>query len=347
VRLRDVSRDCGQKIPDKRFTYIDVSAIDDANGAIAHPTILEPDEAPSRARKLVQLGTIIYSTVRPYLLNIAVIEETIEPETIAKLRQSILQLAVQGKLVPQDPTDEPASVLLTKIKAEKERLVKEKGVGRGGSRTAQATQVSPDEVPYELPQGWKWARVGETAEQYVDCPHATPHYTGHGYICLRAPNIVASNLLLQEVRYVSPEEYKTRIQRLKPRKNDLIYIREGGRLGIAGLITSDESFCLGQRLMLLRFVHTETAYYVSHFLNAPLTYAKFVGKILGGASPHVNVRDVVAHPIPLPPLAEQHRIVAKVDQLIAFCDDLEARLTKTQAKAEKLTAATVQGLLAA
>lgn len=258
-----------------------------------------------------------------------------------QLRQAVLQEAIEGKLTAEwrkqfplvkgDPKYD-ASALLAQIKTEKARLVKEGKIRKEKLLPA----ITNADVPFELPEGWEWCRLGEVSEQYVDCPHATPHYTSDGYICLRAPNIVEGKLLFKEIRYVSADEFEKRIQRLRPRRNDLVYIREGGRLGIAGIIDSDDSVCLGQRLMLVRFFESTTAILMANALNSPQAFKGIVGKTIGAASPHVNVRDVIAYPVPLPPLAEQQAIVARVESLMAVIDELVKQVAERKEQAQLL-----------
>ena len=257
------------------------------------------------------------------------------------LRQAVLQEAVEGKLsaewrkqhpvVKGDPQFD-AVALLKQIKDEKERLAKE---GKIRKEKLLPPIVNADK-PFDLPEGWLWCRLGEVSEQYVDCPHATPHYTSDGYICLRAPNIVEGKLRFNEIRYVSAAEYEKRIQRLKPSRDDLVYIREGGRLGIAGIIDSDEPVCLGQRLMLVRFFESTTAVLMANTLNSPQAFKGIVGKTIGAASPHVNVRDVIAYPVPLPSLAEQQAIVDRVDSLMSVIDELEKQVADRKEQAQML-----------
>lgn len=266
---------------------------------------------------------------------------------LKKLRQTVLQEAVEGKLtadwrkqypVVKGDSRRDGDALLVQIKADKERLVKVGNI----RKEKILPQISDSDKPFELPEGWVWCRVAQASKQYVDCPHATPNYISSGYICLRAPNIVESRLLLDEVRYVSAEEYEKRIQRLQPQPNDLVYIREGGRLGIAGIINSDKPLCLGQRLMLVRFFEATTAVFIGHVLNSPRAFKGIVGKIIGAASPHVNVRDVMAYPIPLPPLAEQQAIVSRVENLMTTIDALEAQVTERKDQAQQLMQAVLR-----
>jgi restriction endonuclease S subunit len=115
-----------------------------------------------------------------------------------------------------------------------------------------------------------------------------------------------------------------------------VYIREGGRLGIAGIISTNEDVCLGQRLMVLRFFEEATAYFISMLLNAPQTFNQIVGKTIGSAAPHVNVRDIISHIVPLPSPAEQGAIVERVDKLISMIDALEKQVTDRKDKSERL-----------
>jgi type I restriction enzyme S subunit len=122
-----------------------------------------------------------------------------------------------------------------------------------------------------------------------------------------------------------------RIERLEPRADDILYSREGGILGIACRVPNGVRLCLGQRLMLIRAGSGMRADFLEVVLNSPFITDIAKARTTGGAAPRVNMSTVRAYPIPLPPLAEQHRIVAKVDQLMGLCDRLEASLNKTKA----------------
>ncbi len=228
---------------------------------------------------------------------------------------------------------EPAKQLLDLIAAEKAELVETKKIKKQKPLPA----ITDEEMPFELPDRWEWCRIREFATQHVDCPHDTPKYQDVGFYCLRAPDVSETGLLVDTIRRVSQEEYEKRIKRLMPEKNDLVYIREGGRLGVAGLIDIDEPVCLGQRVMLFRLLNQTLSLYALFFLNAPNTYRDITNKTLGAASPHVNVRDVISHTIPVPPLKEQEAIVSKVNGLLALCDQMEVQITQSQMNADILT----------
>ncbi len=202
--------------------------------------------------------------------------------SIEQLKQTILQLAVMGKLVDEGST-------------------------------------------------WNESALEDVAAEIVDCPHSTPKWTDEGEICVRTNQFKAGCLDLSDSRFVSEETYKERIQRLTPKSGDILYSREGGILGIACSVPPDTKLCLGQRMMLIRAGENLASEFLELVLNSPLITEIARRKTTGGAAPRVNVSTVKAYPIPLPPLAEQHRIVAKVDELVALCDLLKARLQSAQA----------------
>ena len=127
--------------------------------------------------------------------------------------------------------------------------------------------------------------------------------------------------------FVSENTYKARVNRLEPRQDDILYIREGGVLGVACLVPSNTRLCLGQRLMQIRANDAIAPQFLELCLNSPWITEFAAERTTGGAAPRVNMSIVRGYPIPLPPLAEQYRIVAKVDELMAVCDQLEASLT--------------------
>jgi len=239
---------------------------------------------------------------------------TTRPDQIKTFRQTILNLAVRGKLVEQDAAD-----TMVKLPA---------------SRKFSAPSEWDVEVfeefsrAFSLPFGWQVAPMAQLSDHIVDCPHTTPKWTEKGEICVRTNQLRAGTLDLSMPRYVSVETYLERIERLEPEADDILYSREGGILGMACRIPAGVRLCLGQRLMLVRAGNSVRADFLELVLNSPFITEIARVKTTGGAAPRVNMSTVRAYPIPLPPLAEQHRIVARVEALMALCDQLEAGLTQ-------------------
>ncbi|MDM7956002.1 restriction endonuclease subunit S [Blastomonas sp.] len=238
---------------------------------------------------------------------------TTRADQIKQLRQTILNLAVLGKLAEQDPADEIADVPPLR-------------------QFSAASSIDPAvfekfSKTISLPGGWQVAPLAQLSAYIVDCPHTTPKWKEQGEICIRTNQLRPGALDLSAPRYVSPEEYVERIERLEPLVDDILYSREGGILGIACLIPPGIRLCLGQRLMLIRAGAETRPDFLELVLNSPFITSIAKACTTGGAAPRVNMSTVRAYPIPLPPLAEQHRIVVKVYELMAVCDELEAGIT--------------------
>jgi type I restriction enzyme S subunit len=233
-------------------------------------------------------------------------------DQVNPFRQVILNLAVQGKLVPQDRRDEPTPLAVP--------------------RSFSAASAMDEAVFQEFrklifcPAVWSIAPLSLVTERIVDCPHTTPKWTATGEICVRTNQLRARKLDLSKSRFVSEQTYIQRIERLEPQVDDILYSREGGILGAACRIPPAVRLCLGQRLMLIRTGGLVRADYLEIVLNSPFITNIALLKTTGGAAPRVNMSTVRAYPIPIPPLAEQVRIVARVDDLTTICDQLEANL---------------------
>lgn len=269
-----------------------------------------------------------------------------QAEYFSLLRKTIFQEAIEGKLSYEwrkknhelISGKNHASKLLENIQQARERLMKEGEI----RRVKMLKPISEFKKPFILPDGWAYCRINDVIKQFVDCPHSTPHYVSAGKICLRSQNVIPNSLNFEQLSFITDAEYQFRISRLKPAENDLVYIREGGRLGVAGIINSSEDICLGQRLMLLRFFNPITSKFISMLLNAPQIFNQIAEKTIGSAAPHINVRDVVAHVIPLPPLFEQQAIVEKVHKLITMITKLEKQATENQNQSELLMQSVLQ-----
>lgn len=262
------------------------------------------------------------------------------PIAPADLRKSILTLAVQGKLVPQDPRDEPAQELLAGMTRRKTQMVKS-----GASKPfGRLRPISESDMPNELPESWVWVRAESICEAIVDCPHSTPIFVSSGVICLDTNAFKQGQLIPHKIRYVSEETYEERVRRLVPRDGDIVFAREGS-VGESVIVSEEIRCCLGQRVMLFRLMPELSPQFVRMALSEASSLGRLLALYKGIGAKHVNVADMRNALLPLPPLAEQQRIVAKVDQLMAQVNQLEAQLTASCATAEKLMEAVVAELI--
>jgi type I restriction enzyme S subunit len=245
--------------------------------------------------------------------------------SIDQLKQTILQLAVMGKLVPQDPNDEPASVLLEKIAAEKEQLIKDKKI----KKQKPLPPIGDDEKSSQLPKGWTWVRSDELFNIIVDCPHSTAKFQEEGYLCLDTNSFKQGALHEHKFRYVSKETYVIRNERLIPEQGDIVFAREGS-VGESVVIPEGIQCCLGQRVMLFRPSFILNSEFLRVTMSSIGALAKLLSMHKGIGAKHVNVRDMKANVICLPPAEEQNRIVSKVEELMDLCDTLRARISESQ-----------------
>ncbi|HCF3553609.1 TPA: restriction endonuclease subunit S [Pseudomonas aeruginosa] len=458
VRVAAVGHDWGQKTPDKAFTYIDVGAVDNAAGRISAPQVLMAEDAPSRARKVVRPGTVIYSTIRPYLLNVAVIEEAYEQEPIAStafaiihpylemparyflcylrspvfvryvesvqmgiaypaindgqffsgliplpplaeqhrivakvdelmalcdrlearqadadsahaqlvqallgsltqasdaadfaqswqrlaehfhtlfttessidaLKQTLLQLAVMGKLVPQDPNDEPASELLKRIADAKEQAASQGRVRK--VKTATDYRASDTEVT--VPAGWSLSTVGEVTicrdGERIPVSQAEREGRAKTYDYYGASGVIdkIDGYLFDKPLLLVGEDGANLINRSTP----IAFMARG-------------KYWVNNHVHVLDGVSEALLLYVQLYFNA----IDLKPYVTGTAQPKMNQAKMNSIVLLLPPEAEQHRIVAKVDQLMALCDQLKARLNQARQVHEHLASALVEQAVA-
>ncbi len=259
--------------------------------------------------------------------------------TAEQLKNSILQMAVQGKLVPQDPSDEPASVLLERIRAEKDQMIKEGKIKKEknpsyifrGSDNLPYEKIGgaepvciADEVPFEIPESWEWVRLGSLLSIVSDGTHKTPKYVENGIPFLSVQNISSGKLDLTRIKYITKKEHQKLIERVRPQQEDILFCRIG-TLGKALKVTWNFSFSIFVSLGLLRPVRSEMADYIVLIINSPLGY-QWIQKNKVGGGTHtfkINLIDIPKMLIPIPPFSEQLRIIKKIEEFSDLFDQYD------------------------
>ena len=422
ARLGSVVYNRGQTSPSTEFCYIDIGSIDNKNQKLnPTDTTIAPDKAPSRARKLVDMGDILYSTVRPYLHNMCIIDREFPHIPIAStgfavltchanllnkylfyylmspdfdayanntdnakgvaypainddrlykalipippvaeqhrivsaidsvnmplceygskeetlrilntsfpenLKKSILQEAVQGKLVPQDPSDEPAEALLERIRVEKQRLIKEGKVKkdkresvifrRDNSHYEKLDGVErciDDELPFEIPENWCWCRLENvitllsgtdfSPDEYNDIGKGIAYITG-------ASNIVNSQILVNRW---------TETPRQIAHAGDVLLVCKGSGYGKT-VICNIEQAHIARQIMAIQKNDLLVMKYVQLFLDSSFELLKSKGQ---GVIPGIDRTSVLLLLFPLPPLTEQNRIVQRIEELLPLVKGL-------------------------
>ncbi|RWT27241.1 restriction endonuclease subunit S [Aeromonas caviae] len=262
--------------------------------------------------------------------------------SIEALKQTILQLAVMGKLVPQDPNDEPASALLARIAAEKAQLVKDKIIKKEKPQPF----ISEDGRLFELPNGWIWSNIGETflvTGGLQKTPKRTPVLNHYPYLAVA--NVQRGRLELDDLKRFEVTSEELERYRLMP--GDLMVVEGNGsenEIGRCAIWSGEVQDCLHQNhLIKCRPLSLDLSSWVLQTLNSPFGIA--VMKSLAVTSSglyNLSVGKIRSIAFPLPPLKEQHRIVAKVDGLMALCDQLKSRLQTSQQTHLKLVDSLVE-----
>ncbi len=249
--------------------------------------------------------------------------------SIDALKQTILQLAVMGKLVPQDPNDEPASELLKRIEQEKAQLVKEGKI----KKQKPLPPINDDEKPFELPEGWETVYMQDISELITDGTHQTPKYTESGRPFVSAQCVKPFRFMPENCRFVSEDDYQQYIKNRKPELNDILLSRVGAGIGESAVIDSDLEFAIYVSTGLIKPIKRNiNSHYLVLWLNSPIgrgfsskyTYGK------GVSQGNLNLSLIRSFLISLPPRLEQERIVSRVNELFSICDTLKSRLQSAQ-----------------
>ena len=414
VRLGEVMIERGQKKPNEKFSYIDIGSIDNKKNKLGECKILSPEKAPSRARKLVNIGDIIYSTVRPYLLNTCIIDRIIHPKPIVstgfavittnnidinkyifkvllspmfndyandrenakgvaypaindtklkmaiiplpplaeqkrivekldnvlanidelkaneeklsilqknfpdKLKKSILQSAIQGKLTEQLATDDNVEDLLQAIKEEKERLIKEKKI----KKQKPLPEITEEEIPFEIPENWKWIRLGEIffisrgGSPRPIKSFLTDSEDGINWIKISDTNKDSKYIISCKEKIIKDGLKKSRFV-----KNGDLLLTNSMSFGKAYILKIDG--CIHDGWLCLSPIKDIDKEYIYYVLMSNFLKHQFITKASGAVVRNLNIDKVNSAVVPLPPLAEQKRIVEKLDKLLADIEELK------------------------
>lgn len=241
----------------------------------------------------------------------------------ADLRKSILQAAVQGKLVPQNPHDEPATKLLERIRRENIQLIKEGKI----KKEKTLLPISEEEPPFELPEGWVWCRLGEIAADISTGPFGSmlhkSDYVQDGIPLVNPVNMVAGKIVSSTKMMVS-QKTKDKLASYVLNINDIVIARRGD-LGRCAIVTARESgWICGTGSFILRLPTDVFLSYFTLFFGTPSSVGQLMKGSVGSTMNNLNHNILNDLLFPLPPLAEQQRIVVAVNGLMALCDELEA-----------------------
>lgn len=260
------------------------------------------------------------------------------PDGMKKLRELILTLAMQGKLVTQNPNDPSARELLKEIEAEKRRLVKEGKI----KLPKPVAEIKAAEVPYELPVGWEWVRLGGISEINGGFAFKSSKYTNDGIRVIRISDFDEKGFKNDKiVRYLFSDDLRSFT--LEP--NSILMAMTGGTVGKSLLVKElPEPMVVNQRVATIRILHGVIFEYINSLIQTNLIQ-KVIHTAKNSTNDNISMGDITGFYVPLPPLPEQHRIVAKIDQLMAHCDELEKLRTEREQKRLAIHTAALRQLL--
>jgi len=250
--------------------------------------------------------------------------------SIDQLKQTVLQLAVMGKLVPQNSNDEPAAVLLEKIAAEKEQLIKDKKIKKQKPLPA----ITEDEKPFKLPRGWEFCNLQDITLLITDGKHGDcGNLDNSGFYFLSAKNIQEGKLIYDNARQIIPAEFKEVHQRTNLEAGDICMVNTGATVGKMAIVEDNKFTRKTTFQKSVAVIKVAKPNINNEFLALFLTSetSSFLRKSGGSAINNLLLGDLKKKTTPLPPLAEQHRIAKKVNELITLCDQLKSQLNNAQA----------------
>ena len=416
VRLRDIVFNHGQVKPETTFSYIDIGSIDNKENKLNdEEQLINPDKAPSRARKIVKLGDILYSTVRPYLHNICIINREFSNTPIAStgfavlscynsvynkylfyyllspsfdafandaknskgvaypaindkrfysaviaipplaeqkrivakieellpyidryekawskiedfnkrfpddMQKSVLQMAIQGKLVEQRPEEGTGEELYRQIQAEKQSFIKAGKI----KKEKPLPEILEDEIPFDIPESWMWVRIGSLLHKLVDGTHRTPKYTTSGVPFVSVKNMSNGVLSLENTKFISKSEHEELWKRCNPQRGDLL-LSKVGTTGVPAKVDTDIEFSLFVSVALLKFNNQFIDIdFLIYSILAPDFQKQCKVHTRGVGNKNWVIKDIANTLMPLPPIAEQKRIVQKLDKMLPLCDKLK------------------------
>ena len=263
-----------------------------------------------------------------------------EKENVLKLvdnaKSKILDLAIRGKLVSQDSNDEPASVLLERISAEKEELIKQGKIKRDKKesvifkgddnsyyeRVGDIISNIDDEIPFEVPQNWEWSRLQTICYPITDGTHKTPTYSDSGYIFLSAKNITTGKINWNDIMYIPKSLHDELYSRVSPKMNDIL-LAKNGTTGVAAIVDRECEFDIYVTLALLRVINNNiSSQYLLKIIASNTIQDYFKSSLKGIGVPNLHLEHIRTTLIPIPPINEQNKIVEKIYQYYSLLDSI-------------------------
>ena len=243
------------------------------------------------------------------------------------LKKSILQEAVQGKLVPQDPADEPASILLERIRAEKEQLIKAGKIKRDKhesvifrrdnshyEKRGSEEVCIDDELPFDIPENWCWSRLSTLCKSISDGDHQPPPQVPSGIPFVVISNVSSGKIDLSNTRFVSHDYYENLHESRIPCRDDILFTVTGS-YGIVIPVDTEDAFCFQRHIALLKPLQITTEF-LSTWLNTPIVYEQCKHCATGTAQKTVGLNSLKNILIPIPPINEQVRILEQLEEVL-------------------------------
>ncbi|OBU27970.1 type I restriction endonuclease subunit S [Photobacterium kishitanii] len=258
-------------------------------------------------------------------------------ESIDQLKQTILQLAVMGKLVPQDPNDEPASVLLERIAEEKTQLIKEKKI----KKQKALPPIADDEKLFDLPNGWEWCKFGELS-QFINGDRGKNYPNKNEYVSDGVPWINTGHiqsdgtLTTSDMNFITEEKFDS-LRSGKVIPDDLVYCLRGATFGKTAFVKPYLHGAIASSLMIIRLYDKRMNGFVYKYLISAFGRSQIFRFDNGSAQPNLSANSVGLYAFPCPPLEEQKRIILKVDELFSVCDALKGNIKSSQTTQLHLT----------
>lgn len=248
------------------------------------------------------------------------------PESLQELRNIVLQLAIEGKLVPQDPNDEPASKLIKKIKIEKDKLVKEGKI----KKEKPLPKIEEDEIPFEIPESWEWVRLNEISSLITK--GSSPKWQGISYtdkkevLFITSENVGNNKLLMDNKKYV-----ENKFNEIEPRsilaRNDILMNIVGASIGRTAIYDLEDVANINQAVCLIRVFYDHiNLKYLLQFFNSKTCISYMYDKQVDNARANLSMSNIAKFPIPIPPLQEQSCIVTKVESIMSLINQMENKM---------------------